>query len=83
MKIRLKTTGLMREYMPANAVGSRAEMVLQVGTKVSALVRSLQIPESQDYMLSLNGSLLSRDQFSETLLSDGDELILMAPITAG
>lgn|GEM_PF-6878679 len=81
MNILLRTTGIMSDYLPEGAVGGRVELELPAGATFAQLVARLEIPESERYIVSINDTLLPEPL--EHLLQEGDQVIIMAPLTAG
>ncbi|MGB0866527.1 MAG: MoaD/ThiS family protein [Granulosicoccaceae bacterium] len=81
MKIRLKTTGIMSDYLPDGAVGGQVELELPEQANFSVLVRTLAIPDEEQYVVSINDSLVPEPH--DVRLCDGDRIIIMAPLAAG
>ncbi len=81
MKISLKTTGIMSDYLPADASGGRVELELPEGAVFAQLVETLAIPDDERYVVSINDTLLPEPL--QHPLQAGDTVIIMAPLAAG
>lgn len=81
MIIQLKTTGMMSDYLPAGAVGARAEIELPAAASFAQLVAELGIPDDEAYVVSINDTLLPEPL--DRQLQEGDQVIIMAPLAAG
>lgn len=76
MRIKLKTYGLLRKYIPEEA--NPYEMEIEEGTTVEALLHTLKIPHEYVPIVTVRGKKVEMDY----ILKDGDELILL-PIMGG
>lgn len=82
MQITVKTSGLIRRYLPE---GSRSPCALDVADDATAeaVMRQLGLPMEDQYLVMLNGSVLPAAERGETVLSAGDELGLFPPLKGG
>jgi len=81
LKIQLKTTGIMSDYLPAEAIGGRIELDLPEAAEFSVIVSMLGIPDDERYVVSINDTLLPEPLHQP--LQAGDKVIIMAPLAAG
>lgn len=88
--VEVKFGGAMVKYAPptpsADQKAARSNnhtCNVTVDTSVQMLLDQLQIPAEQPLMIILNSAMVTRPDYNTTLLSDGDALSLMPPITAG
>ena len=78
LKIKIRLFATLRHYAP-NGEGSEFEIIHQGNLKVSNLYKLLEIPNTIDAVILLNG----RHADSETIMSNGDEIVLYPTIAGG
>ena len=83
MMIYLNAGGALARNLPADASGNRAQIELPDGSNVLTLIASLGIDPERRMLLILNGEMLTRPEWADRALLDGDSLSLMPPIKAG
>jgi molybdopterin converting factor small subunit len=71
--------GAMRTYLPAEASGNRAEIDVDVGSRVGDLVDALGAPRRLVFALLIDG----RQATLEDSLHEGAEVTLMPPFAGG
>ncbi len=85
--VQVKFGGAMVKYAPPvqNSANLKNNHTVNVSTDTSVqmLLDDFQIPAEQPLMIILNSTMVARPDYNTTLLSDGDALSLMPPITAG
>lgn len=81
MKIALRTTGIMSDYLPAGSLRARCALELAPGASFGDLVALLAIPADQPYVVSINEHLIAEPL--PHALAEGDAVIIMAPLAAG
>jgi len=84
--VNLKLGGALVEYAPAPNVTDQTNkhtLDLETNSTVQAALNQLGVPVEQPVMIILNDAMVARPDYETTLLSDGDTLALMKPITAG
>ncbi len=83
MHISVTLGGALIQFRPEGTTGNRFTYTNNSMGTVSALLDDLGVPDEQRLMTILNGNVVQPDSYSQTTLSDGDELSLMPPIAAG
>jgi len=81
--VNVKLGGAMVQYAPSNQPGSKHVFELVKQTSIQDLLDHLSVPAEQPLMIILNHAMVARPDYSNTLLSNGDNLSLMPPIQAG
>ncbi len=79
MTVTVVCFGAMREYLPKDAGGNRADVLLESGASAGDLVDRLEAPRRLVFALLVDGQQANLD----TPLEDGQEVTLMPPFTGG
>ena len=82
MRIRVRTAGLLGEYLPKGSQANRAEIEVPEGASPLDVMAQLGFPEGA-YLVSLNGTALPTAQRPTTVLQEGDDLALMPALKGG
>ena len=82
MKIQVKLTGIIEDYLPPN---SSNPVQLEVAGAVTPLdvVRRLRLPANDRYLIAVNGAVVPRSEHSRFTLSDNDAIAIMPPLKGG
>jgi molybdopterin converting factor small subunit len=80
MMIRVKLMASLRSRLPAGAQGGTAQLDVEPGTTVAALLDRLGVATGHVHLVMVNGSM-ERDR--QRALSDGDELVVFPPVAGG
>ena len=83
MRIRVKTTGLLGRYLPPGSGRNSAELDVVEGSTPADVMRQLGMPMDENYLVSLNGTVVPRDQRASQILSPDDRLSIMPPLKGG
>ena len=84
MKIRVRTGGLLGEYLPPGGERNRAELEVPDHSTPADVIALLEMPTGDSYLVSVNGTVLTTPQSQrEQQMGDGDELAIMPPIRGG
>ncbi len=83
MKIKLKTGGLLGEYLPPGSATNRGEIEVEEGATPVDVMQQLGMPMDRTYLTGVNGEIINKDNRSTRVLIDGDELSLMPPLKGG
>lgn len=82
MKIQVKTTGILDEYLPPNS-DSPAELNVTDGVTPMDIVRRLGMPANDTYLIAVNGDVLPQSEHTVFTLSENDTLAIMPPLKGG
>jgi sulfur carrier protein ThiS len=77
MKLIVRTTGRLGRFLPADRLGSRAELEAADGTTVFDIVERLGLPDERGYCVILNGQVVPDARRRGTPLADNDELVIL------
>ena len=77
MQIKVRVTGHLIDLCSVD------EVELPEGASVADAVAALGIPPEQVGLVSVDGQAVSKARRDSTLLADGNEMVVMAPLTGG
>lgn len=77
MQVKVRVTGHLIDLC------SLDEVELPEGASVADAVAALGIPPEQVGLVSVDGQAVSKARRDSTLLADGNEMVVMAPLTGG
>ncbi len=77
MQIKVRVTGHLIDLCSVD------EVELPEGASVADAVAALGIPAEQVGLVSVDGQAVSKARRDSTLLADGNEMVVMAPLTGG
>jgi len=77
MRIQVRVTGHLIDLCSVD------EVELPEGASVDDAVGTLGIPSEQIGLVSVDGEAVPRAKRSSTMLTDGNEMVVMAPLTGG
>lgn len=82
MRIKVKTTGLLGKYLPA---GSRNIAELEVTDAATPLdvIKQLGMPIDGNYLVALNGDVVTKSERETRTLAENDKLSIMPPLKGG
>ncbi len=83
MKITVKTTGLLGQYLPPGADRDMAEIEVAPDATPADVIKLLGMPPESPYLVVLNGASVARREHGSRTLSDGDVLAIMPPLRGG
>jgi len=83
IKIEVRTTGLLSDYLPAGSKKNAAQIEVDDNATPVDVMKQLDMPVEENYLVSLNGTVVPRSQRSTQTLSEDDCLAIMSPIKAG
>jgi len=80
---RIKTTGLLGQFLPEGSKRNRGEVELPDGSTAQDLLNALAIPDDGRCYVCINDTMLQTTELDKTVLTDADKIVLMAPLAAG
>ena len=83
MNILVRTAGLLGRYLPAGSTGNEARLEVDTGSTPLDIMRRLELPEDERYLIMLNGRVVPAAQRPSVKLSDGDDLGIFPPLKGG
>lgn len=83
IRIEVRTTGLLGEYLPEGSGKNRAEIEVADGATPLDVMKQLGMPLEENYLVSLNDAVVPRSRRSTQTLAENDSLAIMSPIKAG
>lgn len=83
MRITVTSSGILTQYLPANASGNSAQIDIDDDASPVDVMRSLGFPEDGKYLVILNGTLVPTAQRPTQQLAENDELMIMPPLKGG
>ena len=78
MHLNVKLIGRLTEYERGDGV-----ITLTDQETIVSVLSELGVPHDQVGPVSLNDSIVSKDRWGDTVLSEGDQLTVMPPIKGG
>jgi sulfur carrier protein ThiS len=83
MKIQFKTGGIFVDHLPPGTSGSSAEIEVAEGATPLAVMRQLDMPLDENYLVSLNGEVVVISERDTKVLAENDHLAVMPPLKGG
>lgn len=83
MRIRFKTGGMLVEHLPQGTPGDQVELDVPDGSTPLSVMQRLGFPLDEQYLVALNGTIVTQSQRGETALAENDELAVMPPLRGG
>ena len=83
MKIQFKTGGIFVDHLPAGTTGSTAELEVAEGATPLDVMRQLDMPLDENYLVSLNGEVVVISERDTRTLAENDHLAVMPPLKGG
>ena len=82
MKIQVKTTGILDDYLPLNS-DNPAELEVKDGVTPMDIVRRLGMPANDKYLIAVNGDVVPQSEHAALTLSENDLVAIMPPLKGG
>jgi molybdopterin converting factor small subunit len=83
MDVPVKLFGGLRHFLPAGSGFNSCVISLDPGANLEALLDKVPVPREQAYMVLLNDTKISEEQYSATPIREGDDVVLLPPIKGG
>lgn len=82
MKIQVKTTGILDDYLPPGS-DNPAQLEVKDGATPLDVVRRLRMPANDRYLIAVNGNVVPQSEQGSLVLSEDDTLAIMPPLKGG
>ena len=82
MKIQVKTTGILDDYLPPGS-GNPMELSMKDNVTPMDVVRRLGMPTNDKYLIAINGDVLPQSEHAGFKLSENDIVAIMPPLKGG
>ena len=83
MKITVKTTGLLGQYLPPASAGNVADLDIAEGATPIDVMKQLGMPSERSYLVVLNGTAIPQSERARRTLTENDSLTIMPPLKGG
>ena len=82
MRIQVKTTGILDDYLPPNS-NNPTELEVKNGVTPMDIVRRLGMPANDKYLIAVNGNVVPQSEHASLALSENDLVAIMPPLKGG
>ena len=82
MKIQVKTTGILDDYLPPK-LGNPAQIDVNENVTPMDVVRRLGMPANDKYLIAVNGDVVPQREHAVLKLSAHDTVAIMPPLKGG
>lgn len=83
MNVRVKLYAMLSKYLPDGAAKNEADISVEDGENVQAVLHGLNLPDDMCHLVLVNGSYLSPSERSGHKLSEGDHIAVWPPVAGG
>ena len=83
MRIKVKTTGLLGKYLPAGSSRNIAELEVTDAATPLDIIKQLGMPIDGNYLVALNGDVVTKSERETRTLAENDKLSIMPPLKGG
>lgn len=83
MNIRIKLYAMLGVYLPDNAHKNEADMVVEDGTTIRDVLKTLKVPEEECHLVLVNGVFVAPSARPDHQLVEGDALAVWPPVAGG
>lgn len=83
MDISVKLFGGLRHYLPVGSSFNACTINLDQGANLVNLLDKVPVPGDKPYLVMLNDIKISQEQYAQTVIQDGDDVVLLPPIKGG
>ncbi len=77
MRITIRSNGRVGGFLPGGGAGEVGALELAEGATVADLMDRLPLPESRNFLVTLNGGSVTKARRPDTRLRDGDQVAVM------
>ena len=82
MKLKVKVTGVLEDYLPAGT-GNPTELEVDDGATPMDVVRRLRLSVNDRYLIAVNGDVVPQGEQTTRRLADSDSVSIMQPLKGG
>ncbi len=83
MKLTLKLYATLGRYLPGHAVRNEAEIEVETGTGLLAVLDAHGVPLEHCHLVLVNGHYIAPSERGEKILREGDALAIWPPVAGG
>jgi thiamine biosynthesis protein ThiS len=83
VKITVKTSGLLGQYLPAGSAGNQAEVEVAEDITPQGVIEKLGMPSDGSYLVIRNGETVPKAERATLRLQTGDTLAIVPPLKGG
>ncbi|MFT6372727.1 MAG: sulfur carrier protein ThiS [Gammaproteobacteria bacterium] len=83
MQVTIKVFGKLRHYMPAGNSAGNYPLNFKLGETLEQLLTKLPLPKDRAYLVLHNDNKIDVEQLASTLISESDDIIVLAPVKGG
>jgi len=83
VKITVKTSGLLGQYLPAGSTGNQAEIEVAEEITPQGVIEQLGMPPDGSYLVIHNGETVPKAARNSVHLQAGDNLAIVPPLKGG
>jgi len=83
VKITVKTSGLLGQYLPAGGARNEAEIEVAEGITPQGVIDKLGMPPDGSYLVIRNGETVPKAARTTVRLQAGDTLAIVPPLKGG
>ena len=83
MRITVRTAGLLGKYLPSGSERNRAELEVAEDATPVDVMQQLGVPLEGRYLISVNGTALTRTERPGHRLAEHDTLAIMPSLSGG
>lgn len=82
MKLRVKVTGVLEDYLP-NGSSNPMELNVNDGATPMDVVRRLRLSVNDRYLIAVNGDVVPHREQASRVLGENDSVSIMPPLKGG
>lgn len=83
LKISIKTAGILGKYLPPGSARNSAEIEIDESATPDDVIKSLAMPADGNYLVLINGEIVSPSERPGRVLQDNDQLSIMPALRGG
>jgi len=83
MQVTIKVFGKLRHHMPTGSRAGNYPLNFKLGETLEQLLSKLPLPKDRPYLVLHNDKKIDLKQWASTLISESDDIIVLAPVKGG